>query len=309
MTLVTNISQLMVVPRGPVPGPSMRLVEAIESSAILIEDGRIKWFGAASGLPVEANSVAESDRVDAGGGCVIPGLIDPHTHIPFVGDRAEEFTRRIGGESYLSIMESGGGIRVTTQAVREATEQQLVDENLPRLQRMLALGVTTCECKSGYGLAPKHELKQLHAIRELDRRQPIELIPTYLGAHALPAEFEGRADEFVDRRLVLLLLHRGLVHIDQRVAAVVIEHDARLLHGDSLQVKRSWVSAPSAPTRLRGTSIPIAHRPGLLDGAAGSDQLGVGGLQGCRRLLQEALLTGRLRASGGAEKWKKEELR
>ena len=193
--LIRDISSLVVVPPGPLPGEKMRDVNIIHDANLLVEDGRLAWFGPANAAP----AAASGPTLSAGGGCVIPGLIDPHTHIPFVGDRAEEFARRIAGESYLSIMESGGGIRVTTQAVRAATEQQLVEENLPRLRRMLALGVTTCECKSGYGLAPKHELKQLHAIRELGRRQPIELIPTYLGAHALPAEFEGRADEFVDR--------------------------------------------------------------------------------------------------------------
>ncbi len=193
--LIRDIASLAVVPPGPLAGEKMRDVNIIQDAAVLIEDGRLVWFGLAKDAPADKGGPALS----AEGGCVIPGLIDPHTHIPFAGHRAAEFARRIAGESYLSIMESGGGIRVTTQAVREASEEELVELNLPRLRRMLALGVTTCECKSGYGLAPKHELKQLHAIRELNRRQPIELVPTYLGAHALPAEFEGRADEFIDR--------------------------------------------------------------------------------------------------------------
>ena len=193
--LIRDIATLFVVPPGPLPGEKMRDVNVIRDAAVLVEDGRLAWFGSAKDAPVPR----DGQVLSAAGGCVIPGLIDPHTHIPFAGQRSGEFARRIAGESYLSIMESGGGIRVTTQAVRDATEQQLVDENLPRLRRMLALGVTTCECKSGYGLAPKHELKQLHAIRELNRRQPIELVPTYLGVHAVPAEFEGRADEFIDR--------------------------------------------------------------------------------------------------------------
>jgi imidazolonepropionase len=193
--LIRDINSLVIVPPGPTPGAQMRDLNILRDAAVLIDGGRLVWFGPARDAPAAAGG----RTISAGGGCVVPGLIDPHTHIPFVGDRAGEFVRRIAGESYLSIMESGGGIRVTTQAVREATEQQLVEENLPRLRRMLALGVTTCECKSGYGLAPKHELKQLHAIRALARRQPIELIPTYLGAHALPAEFEGRADAFIDR--------------------------------------------------------------------------------------------------------------
>jgi len=192
--VIEDIASLVVVPPGPLAGEQMRDVNVIRDAAVLVEDGRLAWFGPARDAPAAGNRRI----VSAAGGCVIPGLIDPHTHIPFAGNRAAEFARRIAGESYLSIMESGGGIRVTTAAVREASEQELVEENLPRLARMLALGVTTCECKSGYGLAPEHEFKQLRAIRALDRRQPIELVATYLGAHALPAEFEGRADEFVD---------------------------------------------------------------------------------------------------------------
>jgi imidazolonepropionase len=193
--LIRDIGTLVVVPPGPLAGDRMRAVNVIQNAAVLIEDGRLAWFRPAGDAP----PAGDGATLSANGGCVVPGLIDPHTHIPFVGDRAGEFVRRIAGESYLSIMESGGGIRVTTRAVRDATEVQLVDENLPRLERMLACGVTTCECKSGYGLSPEHEFKQLRAIRELDRRQPIELIPTYLGPHALPAEFEGRADEFIDQ--------------------------------------------------------------------------------------------------------------
>lgn len=192
--LIRDIGSLVVVPPGPLAGAAMRQVSMIRDAAVLIEDGRLAWFGPAQDAPAAKHAATLS----AQGGCVVPGLIDPHTHIPFAGHRAAEFARRIAGESYLSIMESGGGIRVTTQAVRDATEEQLVEQNLPRLQRMLAFGVTTCECKSGYGLAPEHELKQLRAIRALDRQQPIELVPTYLGAHALPAEYEGRADEYID---------------------------------------------------------------------------------------------------------------
>ncbi len=192
--LVDDIGRLIIVPPGPLAGPAMRSGGTLENAALLAEAGKIRWFGPAHDAP----QVEPSQRISADGGTVIPGLIDPHTHIPFAGDRSDEFARRLAGESYLSIMQAGGGIRATTRAVRAATEEQLVAENLPRLQRMLAGGVTTVECKSGYGLAPDHELKQLRALRALDAQQPIDIIPTYLGAHALPAEFEGRADEYIE---------------------------------------------------------------------------------------------------------------
>ena len=192
--LIKDIGTLAVVPPGPVPGARMRDVQMLPDAALLIRDGRIAWFGPAAQMPLDEGAQVFS----AAGGCVIPGLIDPHTHIPFTGDRSGEFERRLAGESYLSIMESGGGIRATTKAVRAATVDDLVLENLPRLQRMLALGVTRVECKSGYGLSPKHEVMQLQAIRELNRQQPINLDATYLGAHAVPAEFDGQPDEYID---------------------------------------------------------------------------------------------------------------
>ena len=194
LLLLEHIGQLLVVPPGPLSGAAMRTYEVIADAALLIEAGCIARYGPAH----EFADLGGVERVSAEGGLVTPGLIDPHTHIPFVGDRSDEFARRLAGESYLSIMQAGGGIRGTTRAVRAATEADLVAENLPRLNRMLASGVTTVECKSGYGLTPDDELKQLRAIRELSRQTPLDLVPTYLGAHALPAEFEGRPDEFID---------------------------------------------------------------------------------------------------------------
>ncbi len=190
--LLTDIGQLIVVPPGPLCGAQMRAPARIDGAALQVRDGRIQWFGPAQQAP------EDPERVSAGGGTVVPGLVDPHTHIPFAGERSGEFERRLAGESYLAIMQAGGGIRVTTQAVRDASEDELVAVNLPRLQRMLTYGVTTCECKSGYGLTAEDELKQLRAIRTLKTRQPIELVATYLGAHALPAEYEGRPDDFIE---------------------------------------------------------------------------------------------------------------
>jgi imidazolonepropionase len=191
---VTDIGTLAAVPPGPRRGAQMCAIPMIQNAAVLIRGGRIAWFGPQR----EAPPTNGAPVLSAGGGLVIPGLIDPHTHIPFAGDRSSEFVRRVAGESYLTIMQAGGGIRVTASAVRAASVDDLVRENLPRLERMLACGVTRVECKSGYGLLPEPELKQLQAIRELAERQPVTLDATYLGAHALPPEFEGRADEFID---------------------------------------------------------------------------------------------------------------
>lgn len=192
--LITDIGCLAAVPPGPLRGAAMRSIPLLRDAALWIDNGRIAWLGPRHQAPTPARTVALS----AERGLVIPGLVDPHTHIPFCGQRAGEFVRRIAGESYLSIMQAGGGIRATMQAVRAAGVEQLVHENLPRLMRMLALGVTTVECKSGYGLSPETERNQLLAMRELARLTPVDLAPTYLGAHALPPEYDGRADAFID---------------------------------------------------------------------------------------------------------------
>jgi imidazolonepropionase len=192
--LLTDIGSLVVVPPGPLRGEQMRSPRTIPGAALRIENGRIAWFGAQRDLP----RAAAEPSLSAAGGTVLPGLVDCHTHIPFIGSRCDEFVRRLSGETYLSILESGGGIQVTTMAVRSATHEQLVAANLPRLSRMLAGGVTTCECKSGYGLSPDEELKQLGVVRELAARQPVELVSTYMGAHALPPEYTGRSEAFLD---------------------------------------------------------------------------------------------------------------
>jgi imidazolonepropionase len=136
--------------------------------------------------------------LDVDGRCLIPGFVDPHTHLPWYGDRANEFELGLGGASYMEIMNAGGGIMSTVRATRAATVEQLVADNLPRLDRMLAHGTTTVEAKTGYGLDTATELKQLEAMRRLNEQHAIEIIMTYLPAHAVPPEYKGRTDAFVD---------------------------------------------------------------------------------------------------------------
>ncbi len=201
---VVNIGELVVVPRGPVPGRAMRNVPRIRDAALLIENERIAWFGPQAACP----SLLSNQTLDARGGCVLPGLIDCHTHTVFAGTRENEFVQRIEGKSYEQIARDGGGIRLTVEAVRKASVEQLVDLALPRLGRMLENGVTTVEIKSGYGLSVEHELKILEAVRRLKGLQPIELVPTYLAAHTTPREFEGRPDAYLDTVLSDAVLTR-----------------------------------------------------------------------------------------------------
>jgi len=194
MLVIRNIGELVVVPPGPVPGRAMRTVDRIHSAAILIDADRFAWFGPEDSL--DAPSRCES--IDARGGCVLPGLIDCHTHTVFAGTREGEFVQRIEGKSYAEIAQAGGGIRVTVEAVRHASLEELIETTLPRLARMLHNGVTTVEIKSGYGLTVEDEIKTLQAVRLLRSLQPVELIPTYLAAHTTPREFSGRPDEYLD---------------------------------------------------------------------------------------------------------------
>lgn len=200
--LIDNIGRLTLVPPGPVPGPEMGRVEVIEDAALLVKGGKIAWFGQAENAP-KAHGAA---RLDAEGGCVIPGLIDCHTHTVFAGTREREFVQRIEGRSYAEIAESGGGIRVSVESVRAASEEQLVQLALPRLRRMLERGVTTVEIKSGYGLSPSDERKMLRAIAALRGQARQTIVSTFLGAHTTPKEFAGSPDAYLDEILSEVLL-------------------------------------------------------------------------------------------------------
>jgi len=194
MLCIRNIGELVLVPPGPVLGGSMGHLDVLHDAALLVKDGRIAWFGADADVDVPN----KCQVVDAGGGCVLPGLIDCHTHTVFAGTREAEFVQRIKDLSYTEIAESGGGISVTVEAVRRASREELIALALPRLARMLHNGVTTVEIKSGYGLCVPDELKMLEVIRELGDQQPVELVGTYLAAHTVPRDFAGCPDAYLD---------------------------------------------------------------------------------------------------------------
>ncbi len=194
MLAIHNIGMLAVVGVGPVGGRSMRRIETVARAALLIDGERIAWFGCEGDL----SAPADCESIDAGGGCVVPGLIDCHTHAVFAGTREAEFVQRIEGKSYAEMAKLGGGILVTVDAVRAATVEELTGLALPRLRRMLRCGVTTVEIKSGYGLTVVDELKMLEVVHRLGQLQPIELVATYLAAHTTPREFADRPDAYLD---------------------------------------------------------------------------------------------------------------
>lgn len=192
-TLIQNIAQLVAVGPGPARGDALSRPPIHPDAAVVIEGERIAWFGRAADAP----KGPFDQTIDAHGGTVTPGLVDCHTHAVFAGSREGEFVQRIQGKSYLEIMEAGGGIRSTMRAVRKASVDELVTASLPRLRRMLALGVTTVEIKSGYGLSPDDELKMLRAVQKLRPLVSMDIVGTYLGAHTIPPEFDGRPDDYL----------------------------------------------------------------------------------------------------------------
>lgn len=195
--LIENASQLCVIPGhgGPQRGAALGDLGLIEDGAIAIDRGRVVAIGKSADLRARYTA---AEHIDARGRCVLPGFVDPHTHIPWFGDRAGEFEQRLAGATYMEIMASGGGIMSTVRKTRAADLEALVADNLPRLERMLRHGTTSAEAKTGYGLETAAELKQLDAIAALNKRQPIELSPTFLPAHAVPAEYAGETERFLD---------------------------------------------------------------------------------------------------------------
>lgn len=167
----------------------------IEKGAVAIREGEIAAVGANEAI--RAMATRETRLIDASGCVVLPGFVDAHTHVVFAGDRVNEFEMRLRGASYLDLLKAGGGIMNTVRATREASLEQIVAETRARLDRMLAYGTTMVEAKTGYGLDTATELKLLEAIYILDASHPIDLAPTFIGAHAIPQEYVGRADAFV----------------------------------------------------------------------------------------------------------------
>ncbi|MEN2788103.1 imidazolonepropionase [Sphingomonas oligophenolica] len=165
----------------------------IDDGAIACRDGRIAYAGPSAAAPQTADEI-----IDCGGRWITPGLIDCHTHLVHAGNRAGEWAQRLEGVSYEEIARAGGGILSTMRATRAATEAELVAIALPRLDALLAEGVTTIEVKSGYGLTVEHELKMLRAARALGVTRDVRVATTLLGAHAVPHDYAGRADAYVD---------------------------------------------------------------------------------------------------------------
>jgi imidazolonepropionase len=185
---------------GPAPraGKAQGDVARLPRAAIASAGGRILWVGPSAEWPGHVAAGEATTLIDARGRTLLPGFVDPHTHVLYAGDRRDELRRRLAGATYAEIAAAGGGIVATVKATRAAGVDRLVEETLPRLRDMLACGTTTCEVKSGYGLATEAEIDMLRALRRLAEVQPIDIVPTFLGAHEIPLEYRSRRRAYVD---------------------------------------------------------------------------------------------------------------
>lgn len=196
--LIRN-AQLIATCAGPGPrrGAAQNDISPIANGSIAGLDGRIVFVGSTAACDREVSLTPTAQVLDAEACTVVPGFVDPHTHLVFGGDRREELRRRLGGATYAEIAAGGGGIVKTVTATRAASEHELIAGGRARLAEMLALGTTTAEAKSGYGLDLETELRMLRAIKVLATTQPVELTATFMGAHEVPVEYRGRRTDYV----------------------------------------------------------------------------------------------------------------
>ena len=210
--LVHSAAQLLTLSGGPQRGAALGTLNIIEDGAVAITNSQITGVGQTVDL---RQHYEPRLTLNASNQVVMPGFIDPHTHAIWMGDRAAEFEMRLAGKSYMEIMNAGGGIMSTVRQTRAASVEQLMDATRPRLQRMLAHGTTTMEVKTGYGLETQAELRALDAIARLAAEGPWSLVPTFIGAHAFPAEYKGREEAYVD-----LVVEEMLPAVNRQPSAV-----------------------------------------------------------------------------------------
>lgn len=199
---IKHASQLVTMAsmhKGPRTKEAMSELSIIEDGSVWLENEAIQAIDTTEELQRKyANRIDEAEIIDASGKLVTPGLVDPHTHVAYGGSREREFEKRLEGATYMDIMNAGGGIHATSRMTREATEEEIFVQTKKRLDSFLAHGVTTIEGKSGYGLNLETEIKQLRVMQRLQAEHPIDIVPTFMGAHAVPTEFKGMENHYVD---------------------------------------------------------------------------------------------------------------
>ncbi len=267
---VVGISEL-VTPEGCTAriGADLGRTTVIENAAVACHEGEIVFVGSEEALRAQVEVAPGGRVVDAEGGTVLPGFVDGHTHLAFAGWRESEFDERLRGATYSDIAARGGGILSTVAATRAASRESLTELILERLDAMLALGTTTTEAKSGYGLTREDEIKQLEAIRDANARHPIELVPTFLGAHTVPAEHRDSREIYVEqvaREMIPEIARHGLAtYADAFVDphAFTLDEARRVLvaareHGMGIRVHADQLSNEGAASLAADLSAATA---------------------------------------------------
>ncbi|SOZ35876.1 imidazolonepropionase [Cupriavidus neocaledonicus] len=257
--------------------PDADPAQALRDAALVVEHGRIAWLGAAAELP---EAWRGAPRHDGNGAWITPGLVDCHTHLVYGGQRADEFAMRLAGAGYEEIARAGGGIVSTVRATRGADEDTLFAQAAARLQPLLAEGVTAIEIKSGYGLNLESERKQLRVARRLGEHFGVSVHTTFLGAHALPPEYAGRADDYIElvcNTMLPALADEGLVDavdafcesIGFSIAQTERVFDAAARHGLRVKLHAEQLS------NLGGAALAARHRALSADHLEHLDEAGV----------------------------------
>jgi imidazolonepropionase len=195
--IVRHIRQLMTCAGGPRRGSAQREAPIVTDGAVAADGERVVFAGRDADLPEQIATASGAEVIDGRALSVVPGFVDAHTHAMFAGDRRDELRRRLAGATYAQIAADGGGIVATVRATRSASQHDLVETTRARLDEMLAAGTTTAEVKSGYGLDLETEIKMLRALQTLSASHPVDLVPTFMGAHEIPVEYRQRRDEYV----------------------------------------------------------------------------------------------------------------
>ncbi len=247
---MTDRDRILTNARLATLNPQLPGLGIIEDGALMMRDGQIVYAGPMSELPINLLNTAEI--TDCEGRWITPGLVDCHTHLVHAGNRAHEFEMRLSGASYEEIARAGGGIVSSVSKVRAASEADLLRETLPRLDALLAEGVTTVEVKSGYGLTVQDELKMLRAARQLGDKRPVSITTTYLGAHATPADYKGRNDDFI-REVVLPGLNAA--HAEHLVDAVDGFCEGIAFSPDDMRVVFDAATALGLPLKLHADQL------------------------------------------------------
>ncbi|RLC46751.1 MAG: imidazolonepropionase, partial [Candidatus Cloacimonadota bacterium] len=194
--IIKNASQLITL-QGPAlarTGREMEELGIIENGAVAVQNGRIAAVGGSSSI---LQNFKTEDIFDAAGKVVMPGFVDPHTHPVFFNTRENEFEMRLQGKTYVEISQSGGGIRSSIDGVRNASEDELFELSRKRIEKIISNGTTTLEAKSGYGLSTESEIKMLKVIQRLQEALPIDIVPTFMGAHEFPTEYKDNREEYI----------------------------------------------------------------------------------------------------------------